>query len=53
VWGTFADAAVVDVVMDGIRDQVFGQIVESADSQSCSFAFDHVALDLVVAASYP
>jgi hypothetical protein len=53
VWGTFADAVVVDVVMDGIPTQVSGQIEEFVDSQSYSFAFDHVDPGLVVAASYP
>ena len=50
---TFADvAAVVDVVKDGIRGSL-NQTEESVDSQSYSFAFDHVDPGLVVAASYP
>ena len=51
---TLADAAavVVDVVTDGIRGSL-DQTEESVDSQSYSFAFDHVALDLVVVASSP
>ena len=51
---TLADAAavVVDVVTDGIRSSL-DQTEESVDSQSYSFAFDHVDLDLAVVASSP
>ena len=50
---TLADAAVVvDVATDGIRGSL-DQTEESVDSRSYSFAFDHVALDLVVVASSP
>lgn len=51
---TLADAAaVVDVVMGDNWSRVFGQTEESVGSQSYSFAFDHVVLDLVVVASFP
>jgi len=51
---TLADAAavVVDVVTDGIRGSL-DQTEEPADSRPCSFAFDHVDLDLAVVASSP